>query len=50
MSPDVPLVVPEVNADDMKHHKGVIASPTARPFNGGRPESAAQSKPIKRVV
>jgi len=27
MDPDVPLVVPEVNADDIKWHKGIIANP-----------------------
>lgn len=27
MDPEVPLVVPEVNADDMEQHKGIIASP-----------------------
>ncbi len=27
MYPEVPLVVPEVNADDIKSHKGVVANP-----------------------
>jgi aspartate-semialdehyde dehydrogenase len=27
MEPDVPLVVPEVNADDLKWHRGIIAIP-----------------------
>jgi aspartate-semialdehyde dehydrogenase len=27
MDPDVPLVVPEVNAHDIKDHKGIIANP-----------------------
>jgi aspartate-semialdehyde dehydrogenase len=27
MDPDVPLVVPEVNPDDIKKHKGIIANP-----------------------
>ncbi len=27
MDPEVPLVVPEVNADDIKKHKGIIANP-----------------------
>lgn len=27
MDPDVPLVVPEVNPDDLKWHKGIIANP-----------------------
>ena len=27
MDPDVPLVIPEVNADDLERHSGIIASP-----------------------
>jgi aspartate-semialdehyde dehydrogenase len=27
MDPDVPLVIPEINPDDMKKHRGVIANP-----------------------
>lgn len=27
MNPDVPLIVPEVNADDISQHKGIIANP-----------------------
>lgn len=27
MNPEVPLVVPEVNSDDLKWHKGIIANP-----------------------
>ena len=27
MEPDIPLVVPEVNAEDIKNHKGIIANP-----------------------
>lgn len=27
MDPDVPLVVPEINGDDVKKHKGIIANP-----------------------
>lgn len=27
MEPDVPLVVPEINPEDVKQHKGIIASP-----------------------
>ena len=27
MEPDVPLVVPEVNPEDIKYHKGIIANP-----------------------
>lgn len=27
MEPDVPLVIPEINPGDVKHHKGIIANP-----------------------
>ena len=27
LNPDVPLVVPEVNPEDVKHHKGIISNP-----------------------
>jgi aspartate-semialdehyde dehydrogenase len=27
MNPDVPLVVPEVNPEDLEHHQGIIANP-----------------------
>lgn len=27
MNPDVPLIVPEINGDDVKNHKGIIANP-----------------------
>ena len=27
MDPDVPLVIPEINADDVEQHKGIIATP-----------------------
>ena len=27
LNPDVPLVVPEINAEDVKYHKGIIANP-----------------------
>src|SRR5437773_3005076 len=27
MDPDVPLVIPEINASDVKKHKGIIANP-----------------------
>ena len=29
--PDVPLVVPEVNADDVEAHKGIVAIPNCSP-------------------
>ncbi len=27
MDPEVPLIVPEINPEDVKHHKGIIANP-----------------------
>src|SRR5262249_31749704 len=27
MDPHVPLIIPEINADDVKHHRGTIANP-----------------------
>ena len=27
MDPDVPLVIPEINGDDVRHHRGLIANP-----------------------
>ena len=27
LNPDVPLIVPEVNPEDAKHHKGIISNP-----------------------
>ena len=27
MDPEVPLVVPEINSDDLAHHRGIIANP-----------------------
>ncbi len=51
MDPDVPLVVPEVNPDDIKQHKGIIANPNCSTI-----QMVAALKPlhdfakIKRIV
>lgn len=57
MDDDVPLVVPEVNAEDIKLHKGVIANPncttaimlvavgSAAPCEGG--SGASSRRPIR---
>ncbi len=51
MDPEVPLVVPEVNVDDLKWHKGIIANPNCSTI-----QMVAVLKPIhdaakiKRVV
>jgi aspartate-semialdehyde dehydrogenase len=51
MEPDVPLVVPEVNAGDLNHHKGIIAIPNC-------PTTplcqvlwpAHKANPVKRII
>ena len=51
MEPDVPLVVPEVNPEDAKHHKGIIANPncsTAIMLVAVYPLHRAN--PVKRIV
>ena len=51
MEPDVPLVVPEVNADDLEHHRGIVSIPNCsttplvmvlKPLN--------DVNPVRRVV
>ena len=39
MDPAVPLVVPEINADDVGWHKGILAIPNSRPGAPGRSAS-----------
>jgi aspartate-semialdehyde dehydrogenase len=51
MEPDVPLVVPEVNPDDAKKHKGIIANPncsTAIMLVAVNP--LHRVNPVKRIV
>ncbi|MCL0044030.1 aspartate-semialdehyde dehydrogenase [Dehalococcoidia bacterium] len=51
MEPQVPLVVPEVNPDDLKHHQGIIANPncsTIQMVVALNPLHKAN--PIKRIV
>jgi aspartate-semialdehyde dehydrogenase len=51
MEPDVPLVVPEINPDDIKEHKGIIANPncsTIQMVVACYP--LHQANPIKRIV
>ncbi len=51
MDPDIPLVVPEVNGDAIRHHKGIIANPncsTAQMVMVLKPIHAAAT--IERVV
>ena len=51
MDDDVPLVVPEVNPDDVKWHNGVIANPNCTTIIMSLPLKALHDvSPIKRVV
>ncbi len=51
MDPDVPLVVPEINPEDIKWHKGIIANPNCSTIQMVVAINPLhQVNPIKRVV
>lgn len=51
MDDDVPLVVPEVNSDDIKWHKGIIANPNCSTIQAVVPLKPLDDKyTIKRIV
>ena len=51
MDPDTPLVVPEVNPEDVKQHKGIIANPNCSTIIMVVPIwPIHQVNPIKRIV
>ncbi len=51
MDPDVPLVVPEVNAEAIKQHKGIIANPNCSTIIANVPIwPLHKANPIKRLV
>ena len=51
MNPEVPLVVPEVNPEDLKWHKGIIANPNCSTIQAMVPLKALKDKyGIKRIV
>ncbi|MCI8383541.1 MAG: aspartate-semialdehyde dehydrogenase [Clostridia bacterium] len=51
MHPDVPLVVPEVNPEDIFSHKGIIANPNCSTIQAMLPLKALDLKyQIKRIV
>ncbi|MBQ3407784.1 MAG: aspartate-semialdehyde dehydrogenase [Clostridia bacterium] len=51
MNKDVPLVVPEVNYEDIKWHKGIIANPNCSTIQAMLPLKALDDKyGIKRVI
>jgi len=51
MDPEVPLVVPEVNADAIKQHKGIIANPNCSTIIANVPVYPLhKANPIKRMI
>ncbi len=51
MDADVPLVVPEINADAIKSHKGIIANPNCSTIIGITPIWPVHKvNPVKRIV
>lgn len=51
MEPEVPLIVPEVNFDDAKFHKGIIANPNCSTIQAMLPLKALDDKySISRVI
>ncbi len=51
MDPEIPLVVPEVNAEDIRKHKGIIANPNCSTIQMLLPVNAINKKyKIKRLV
>ena len=51
MGKDVPLVVPEVNSEDIKLHKGIIANPNCSTIQAILPIKALDEKyNVKRIV
>ena len=51
MAPEVPLVVPEVNPQDIKAHKGIIANPNCSTIIMNLPVwPLHQANPIRRIV
>ena len=51
MDPDIPLVVPEVNPEAIKKHKGIIANPNCSTIQMVLPLCAINNvAPLKRVV
>src|SRR5208282_4800388 len=51
MKPDVPLVVPEINAADLKHHKGIISVPNCSAIIMGVPLwPLHQAAGIERII
>ncbi|RKY23663.1 MAG: aspartate-semialdehyde dehydrogenase, partial [Planctomycetota bacterium] len=51
MDPDVPLVIPEINPQKIKEHKGIIANPNCSTIVGIVPVwPLHKANPVKRMV
>jgi aspartate-semialdehyde dehydrogenase len=51
MDPDVPLVIPEINPEDIKKHKGIIANPNCSTIIANVPVwPLHKANPIKRMI
>ena len=51
MDPNVPLVIPEINPQDIKRHKGIIANPNCSTIIMNVPVWAIHKKnPVKRIT
>jgi aspartate-semialdehyde dehydrogenase len=51
MDPDVPLVIPEINPQEIKKHKGIIANPNCSTIIGIVPVwPLHRANPVKRMV
>ena len=51
MEPDIPLVVPEVNADDIGRHNGIIANPNCSTIQMVVAlQPLHRANPLKRVI
>ena len=51
MDPDVPLIVPEVNPEEIKHHKGIISNPNCSTIQAVIPLKVLDKKyAIKRII
>ncbi|MHC4517698.1 MAG: aspartate-semialdehyde dehydrogenase [Planctomycetota bacterium] len=51
MDPEVPLVIPEINAAKIKEHKGIIANPNCSTIIGIVPVwPLHQANPVKRMI
>jgi len=51
MDPDVPLVIPEINPEKIKEHKGIIANPNCSTIIGIVPVwPLHKANPVKRMV